>query len=222
MRKILSRFIIAALVVGTVSPAFADRWGKKQERREERREERRDERRDRHEERKERREDRQDRRQDRRDERRDNRWSDGRVRRRAPPSARVERWRAKPGHIWVTGHWDWRGNDYVWVGGRYERERRGYRWRDARYEERDGDYVMVDGGWMSVGPSSAPPPVRVERYDNRRGYVYVSGNWNWSGNQWVWVAGHYERERRGYRYREPRWEQQNDAWISVQGAWEVN
>ena len=209
MRMHLKRLLIAALIVGTASPAIADRWSRG---REERREDRRERREDRRERREERREDRRERREDRFDRRRAHR---------APPAMRVERWERRPGHVWVSGHWDWNGNDYVWVGGRSERERRGYRWREPRWEQQDGVYVSIDGGWISVGPSSAPPALRVERYDNRAGYLWVRGNWNWQGDQWVWVPGHYERERRGYRYREPRWEERDGAWISVQGTWEV-
>ena len=93
-------------------------------------------------------------------------------------------------------------------------------YQGATYDTYGGEYVYVDGGWDSIGPSSAPPEIRVERYDSRPGFVWVSGNWNWDGGQWVWVNGHYERERRGHRWRQSRWEQQNGAWISVTGGWE--
>lgn len=223
-----TRLLIASLVVTVALPAFADRRDRR-ERREDRREERRDNRQERREDRRDNRQDRreerwdrrQDRRQDRRDarwDRRDNRWNGPR---RAPPARRVERWAPRRGYTWVGGHWDWRGNDYVWVSGRYERERRGQRWRDRRWEMRDGAYVVVDGGWVSIGPSSAPPAVRVERWSPRSGYVWVNGYWDWQGDQWAWVPGHYERERRGQIYRSPRWEQRNGAWVTVQGGWGV-
>lgn len=204
----IRRLLIASLVVGTASPAFADRW------------ERRDDRRERREDRRERREDRRERREDRRDDRRDARW-ERRGAHRAPPAVRVERWSPRRGYVWVNGNWDWNGNDWVWVAGHYERERRGYRWRDRRWEQRDGVYVAVDGGWIAAGPSSAPPAIRVERYDTRPGYVWVSGHWDWQGDNWAWVPGHYERERRGYRYQPARWEQRDGAWISVQGSWTI-
>jgi hypothetical protein len=201
MRMNWNRLLIAALVVATASPAMADRWSRdRHERREDRRE---------------RREDRHERREERRDERRDRRAH------RAPPAMRVERWERRPGHVWVTGHWDWNGDDYVWVGGRYERERRGYRWREPRWEQRDGVYVSIDGGWINAGPASAPPALRVERYDNRAGYIWVRGSWTWSGDQWAWAPGHYERARAGHRWRDPRWEERDGAWISVGGSWEV-
>jgi hypothetical protein len=187
---------VLVLLVGG-STVSADRW--RDRRREDRREERREERRE------------------RREERREERA----YRRHAPPAVRVERWAPRRGFVWVNGYWDWQGDNYVWVGGHYERERRGQRWRDRRWEDRNGEWVSVDGGWVSIGPSSAPPAVRVERYDTRSGFIWVRGYWDWRGDQWAWVPGHYERERAGYVYREPRWEQRDGAWISVQGSWTV-
>ena len=192
----------ALLVLVGATTVEADRWRDRRDRRDDRREERRDDRRDRREDRREVREER-------------------RERRRAPPPLRAERWSPRRGFTGVNGHWDWRGNDYVWIGGRYERERRGQRWRDRRYEERDGDWVVVDGGWVAVGPTSAPPAYRVERYDTRPGFIWVRGHWDWRGDQWAWVNGHYERERTGYQYQEPRWEERDGAWISVQGSWSI-
>ncbi|HLL21743.1 MAG TPA: YXWGXW repeat-containing protein [Kofleriaceae bacterium] len=98
--------------------------------------------------------------------------------RHAPPAMRAERYAPRRGFVWVNGYWDWRGDNYVWVSGHYERERRGYRWRDRRWEERDDGWVAVDGGWVTAGPASAPPAVRVESYDTRPGFVWVRGNWD--------------------------------------------
>ena len=218
--KRLGIALIALLLSTTV---FADNWrDHRRERREDRRE-RREDRRERYEDRRERRDDRRDRRQDRRrpvwrDNVRDHRYNGPR---RAPPAVRVERYRPRPGYVWVNGYWDWRGDNYVWISGRYERQRRGYRWRDRRWEQRDGAWIFVDGGWYAMGPASAPPAVRVERYHSRPGFIWVRGHWDWRGDQWVWIPGHYERERAGYYYREPTWQQRDGAWISVEGSWVI-
>lgn len=38
------------------------------------------------------------------------------------------------------------------------------------------------------------PPVIVERIGGyRRGFAWVSGEWQWSGYRWQWVPGHYVR-----------------------------
>lgn len=210
MRSYFTRLLFASLIIATASPAFADR-DHRRERREDRREERRDDRQDRRERREERREDRFERREDRRERRAD----------RAPPAVRVERWKPRRGYTWVEGNWAWNGGDWVWTTGRYERERRGQRWRPHRYEQRDGAYVVVDGGWVTMGPTAAPPTLREERYDTRAGYVWVRGSWDWRGDQWVWTQGHYERERANARWRDRRWEQRDGVYISVDGGWDI-
>ncbi len=196
-----SRLLITSVLGLVVSAtAFA---GPGQHRREDRREDRKQERReDRHE---------------RREDRRENRHDGPRA---APPAARFERHAARRGYLWVGGNYEWRGNAYVWIPGRYEAERRGYRWREPRWDVRDGVYVRVDGGWDSLGPTVAPPAVREERWENRHGFVYIRGRWNWQGNQWAWTPGHYERERAGHRWRDPRWEQRGGVYVSVDGGWE--
>ncbi len=36
------------------------------------------------------------------------------------------------------------------------------------------------------------PTLLVENYENQPGYLWVAGNWQWSGYEWTWVNGHYE------------------------------
>jgi hypothetical protein len=36
------------------------------------------------------------------------------------------------------------------------------------------------------------PAIIVENYDPVPGYVWVAGQWNWNGYEWMWVNGHYE------------------------------
>jgi hypothetical protein len=35
------------------------------------------------------------------------------------------------------------------------------------------------------------PTVIVENYPSQAGYIWVSGHWNWNGNEWIWIGGHY-------------------------------
>lgn len=67
----------------------------------------------------------------------------------------------------------------------------------------------------------APPAIRAERYENRRGYVWVSGKWAWDGYDWQWQAGHHERERRGHRWRPVSYELRGDEYVAVGGDWVV-
>ena len=70
------------------------------------------------------------------------------------------------------------------------------------------------------GPREAPPPPREERQAGRRGYVWVSGQWEWNNGKWDWSAGRWERERSGKRWRTARWELRGDVYARVDGDWE--
>jgi len=35
------------------------------------------------------------------------------------------------------------------------------------------------------------PPVYVETYDPVPGYIWVAGNWQWGGAEWVWQPGYW-------------------------------
>jgi hypothetical protein len=35
------------------------------------------------------------------------------------------------------------------------------------------------------------PSIIVENYDPVPGYIWVAGNWNWTGYEWSWIPGHY-------------------------------
>ena len=68
--------------------------------------------------------------------------------RQAPPAPRVETVpEARRGHVWVPGHYDWRGKRYVWVKGTYMRERRGYMYDAPAWEEHDGRWHRTGGNW---------------------------------------------------------------------------
>ena len=141
--------------------------------------------------------------------------------REAPPPMRVEHWEPRKGYVCVNGRWGWNGTRYDWEPGRYERERVGFRWREPRWEVRDGVYVRVEGDWIARGPTVAPPAVRVERWEPRRGFVWIRGRHAWVNGAYVWMPGHYEKERAGYVWREPRWEMRDGVYVKVEGSWVI-
>lgn len=68
------------------------------------------------------------------------------------PVARVEVVPAQPGpgHVWVAGHWAWRGpaQGYVWVPGHWiVPQSPGYIWVSGRWEPRPGGYMWIEGHW---------------------------------------------------------------------------
>lgn len=65
----------------------------------------------------------------------------------------------------------------------------------------------------------APPPPRYRTVAPRAGHIWVRGNWEWRGNQWVWVDGRWERERSGYSFEPGHWEQRGNRWHWIEGRW---
>jgi hypothetical protein len=57
-----------------------------------------------------------------------------------------------------------------------------------------------------TGPREPPPPVREDRYEPRRGYLWIGGHYEWRHGRYVWRRGHYSRERRGYDWEDGRWD----------------
>ena len=71
-----------------------------------------------------------------------------------------------------------------WTGGRWDRNYfRGYYYTGGYYRP-----------W--VGPHYYSyyhrPALIVESYGAMPGYYWVSGSWNWDGNEWLWYPGHFE------------------------------
>jgi hypothetical protein len=36
------------------------------------------------------------------------------------------------------------------------------------------------------------PTILVENYPAKPGYIWVAGQWTWSGYEWIWQPGHYQ------------------------------
>ena len=90
----------------------------------------------------------------------------------APPPPREE---AAPtprrGHVWVAGHWEWRGHHHQWVRGTWIRERRGYQYIQPTWAERDGRWYMERGSWRRGDRDGDGVPNRQDRApDNPRRY----------------------------------------------------
>ncbi|MDX2217444.1 MAG: hypothetical protein SF172_00275 [Burkholderiales bacterium] len=66
-----------------------------------------------------------------------------------------------------------------------------------------------------------PPALRYESVPAPRvGFVWTPGYWDWRGNAWIWIAGHYVRERPGYYWHAPQWVQGSRGWYSQPGRWD--
>ena len=66
-----------------------------------------------------------------------------------PPPARVEVRGARPGpyHVWIAGHWSWRGQ-WVWMRGEWRvPPHRGDVWAPGRWVHRGRGWVWKEGRW---------------------------------------------------------------------------
>ncbi|MBU0753334.1 MAG: YXWGXW repeat-containing protein [Gammaproteobacteria bacterium] len=77
----------------------------------------------------------------------------------APPPPLNERpgYQPSPGHIWISGYWNWVGVRYVWVAGRWDAPRPGYLWVPHRWERAGDRWRQYGGQWER----DARPPPRV-------------------------------------------------------------
>lgn len=67
----------------------------------------------------------------------------------------------------------------------------------------------------------APPAPRREAVPAaRRGFEWVPGYWNWTGNRYTWVKGHYEKVRPGYVYQRAEWRRDRNGWYLERGGWQ--
>jgi hypothetical protein len=64
-----------------------------------------------------------------------------------PPAPREEVVVARPGSIWIHGHYGRDGGRWAWRGGYYERERPNHNYVEGRWERRGRGRVWVNGGW---------------------------------------------------------------------------
>lgn len=78
-----------------------------------------------------------------------------------PPPPRHREVQPKSGHVWVRGHWEWRGNKWVWKSGHYERARASYDWQPGYWDKQGNRWHWVEGRWVAEGT--------VQVRDHRRG-----------------------------------------------------
>ena len=70
------------------------------------------------------------------------------------------------------------------------------------------------------GPRHGPPASREHVRPMRAGHVWIPGHWQWTGWDYSWVPGHYERARIGYVYMPGWWSNQGGRHHWVAGRWE--
>ena len=83
----------------------------------------------------------------------------------APPPLRAEVVPApRHGHVWVPGHWEWRGHRHFWVSGHWIAARPGYRYYGPRWAERNGRWYYEQGRWGRGDSDHDGIPNRYDRH----------------------------------------------------------
>ena len=161
----------------------------------------------------------------------------------APPAPRVEVRPAapSPAHLWIPGHWAWRGGAHVWMAGHYTQPPApGYHWVAARWVNEGGRWVFFEGHWAMSQPASpsyvydpgpapaqelvvqqAPPEpiVEVRPAAPFGGAVWIPGYWHWNGSRHAWVGGHWSAPRAGWVWEPHHWQRTPRGWVHVHGHW---
>jgi len=157
--------------------------------------------------------------------------------------------RERAGYGWQDGRWERREGSWHWVDGQgtvdgratggndpgrpqvidhrnnggYPPPHNGNVGATATNPDGSGVGVVVGNGQVVVtnyGPSSPPPPIRVENPGApNRGYMWVRGNYEWRNNQYEWIPGHWEREKAGMQWFDGRWELQGNVYVWFPGEW---
>ncbi len=105
---------------------------------------------------------------------------------------------------WIPGYWHFGNKDWSFIPGW---------WRVP-----EGD---VAGGFTTHAPS-APPALRTEQAPppSFAGAVWIPGQWQWSGREWVWVAGAWRLPpTRGFHWRAAAWRVGPSGVVLVPGGW---
>ena len=51
------------------------------------------------------------------------------------------------------------------------------------------------------------------------GYIWISGDWYWSGGRYMWREGHWAPPRAGRTWNAGRWESSGKGWRWRKGHW---
>jgi hypothetical protein len=51
------------------------------------------------------------------------------------------------------------------------------------------------------------------------GYIWINGDWIWSGGSYRWHEGHWERPRNGHNWVSGHWEASGHGWRWNKGRW---
>ncbi|HKA90055.1 MAG TPA: hypothetical protein VKE22_20485 [Haliangiales bacterium] len=105
------------------------------------------------------------------------------------------------------------------LGACYVAPSRGYTTTSAEVWQtgQPGPYTTPTEVYVQTMP---PDPIYEEvpsapAYD----YVWIDGYWNWSGSEWLWYRGRWERPRVGYAWVRPYYDYSGGRYVYTPGYW---
>lgn len=111
----------------------------------------------------------------------------------------------------LSAHAEWRPGYWLWLDGKWV-------WLAGQWNVPDADLVAET---TTEAPAAPPPPQpEVIAAPPARTTVWVSGFWQWSGSQWIWIAGSWQvRPNMSVEWRAPTWRVKGRVHVLVPGAW---
>lgn len=75
----------------------------------------------------------------------------------------------------------------------------------------------VDGGWVSTQPGDV---TYVRPASPGADYIWIDGDWYWSGGAYTWHEGHWDHPREGHVWRGGHWENGAHGYRWHRGHWD--
>jgi hypothetical protein len=131
---------------------------------------------------------------------------------------------------WIPGYWAWDDAqaDFIWISGVWRDVPPGRQWVPGYWSEETGQYRWVSGFWteqqnQELGYLPAPPTnldngPSVQRPSND--HFYVPGNWDYQGENYRWLSGHWQPVVQNYIWVPARYVWTPHGCVYVSGYWD--
>ncbi|MDB2614278.1 hypothetical protein N9Y92_03885 [Chlamydiales bacterium] len=149
-----------------------------------------------------------------------------------PPRNIIERVPKQPNEkmIWIPGYWafDEKGTDFIWVCGVWRLPPPTHDWQPGFWKKFDEGWVFLKGFWNqnAVGNmtyiSKAPPENLNEKTGEApaNNTFWISGYWNWNGNEYQWLTGKWEKIDRDFVFVPAHYEWREEGYIFIPAYWD--
>jgi len=131
---------------------------------------------------------------------------------------------------WIPGYWSWDDDrdDFIWISGIWRVVPPGRQWVPGYYSQTPYGYQWVSGFWAEAGvedveylpeppeliavgaPGPAPSP----------DFIWVEGNWVWSGFRYLWRPGYWIRVNPDWTWAPAHYVATPAGYLYVEGYWD--